>query len=280
MTTTPALEAQGLFKVFGKNPQSAVKRLRAGQSRADVADEGTAAVIDASFAVAPGEIFVIMGLSGSGKSTIIRMLNGLYEATAGSVTVRGESVTDTTPAKLRELRRDRVSMVFQHFALLPHRSVADNVAYPLQLRGVERSERLAKAEEILREYNLSKMAMVSAQQLIAQTRAPSSYPSVLSDLLPQGAARLWIKEMGHPVKGKSLHRVQVWFLHRMQGRKRSPPMSPWQGGCPEIIPGLRLWVTSVRRGRASRSASRRSAPTPPGHAQALTAKASTLLPLS
>ncbi|HCM51222.1 MAG TPA: glycine betaine ABC transporter ATP-binding protein, partial [Microbacterium sp.] len=149
MTTTPALEAQGLFKVFGKNPQSAVKRLRAGQSRADVADEGTAAVIDASFAVAPGEIFVIMGLSGSGKSTIIRMLNGLYEATAGSVTVRGESVTDTTPAKLRELRRDRVSMVFQHFALLPHRSVADNVAYPLQLRGVERSERLAKAEEIL-----------------------------------------------------------------------------------------------------------------------------------
>ena len=149
MTTTPALEAQGLFKVFGKTPQSAVKRLRAGQSRADVADEGTAAVIDASFAVAPGEIFVIMGLSGSGKSTIIRMLNGLYEATAGSVTVRGESVTDTTPAKLRELRRDRVSMVFQHFALLPHRSVADNVAYPLQLRGVERSERLAKAEEIL-----------------------------------------------------------------------------------------------------------------------------------
>ena len=149
MTTTPALEAQGLFKVFGKNPQSAVKRLRAGQSRADVADEGTAAVIDASFAVAPGEILVIMGLSGSGKSTIIRMLNGLYEATAGSVTVRGESVTDTTPAKLRELRRDRVSMVFQHFALLPHRSVADNVAYPLQLRGVERSERLAKAEEIL-----------------------------------------------------------------------------------------------------------------------------------
>ena len=108
MTTTPALEAQGLFKVFGKNPQSAVKRLRAGQSRADVADAGTAAVIDASFAVAPGEIFVIMGLSGSGKSTIIRMLNGLYEATAGSVTVRGESVTDTTPAKLRELRRDGI----------------------------------------------------------------------------------------------------------------------------------------------------------------------------
>ena len=106
----------------------------------------------------------------------------------------------------------------------------------------------AKAEEILREYNLSKMAMVSAQQLIAQTRAPSSYPSVLSDLLPQGAARLWIKEMGHPVKGKSLHRVQVWFLHRMQGRRRSPPLSAWQGGCPEIIPKLRAlpwWSTQL-----------------------------------
>ncbi|WP_434970320.1 quaternary amine ABC transporter ATP-binding protein [Microbacterium sp. bgisy207] len=149
MTTSPALEARGLYKVFGKNARHVVERLRAGESRADVSDQGTAAVIDASFSVQKGEIFVIMGLSGSGKSTIIRMLNGLYEATAGSVTVSGESVTDTTPTKLRELRRDRVSMVFQHFALLPHRSVADNVAYPLQLRGVPRAERLAKAEEIL-----------------------------------------------------------------------------------------------------------------------------------
>jgi glycine betaine/proline transport system ATP-binding protein len=149
VTTSPALEARGLYKVFGKNARHVVERLRAGESRADVSDQGTAAVIDASFSVQKGEIFVIMGLSGSGKSTIIRMLNGLYEATAGSVTVSGESVTDTTPTKLRELRRDRVSMVFQHFALLPHRSVADNVAYPLQLRGVPRAERLAKAEEIL-----------------------------------------------------------------------------------------------------------------------------------
>ncbi|MFL2000848.1 glycine betaine/L-proline ABC transporter ATP-binding protein [Microbacterium sp. A1-JK] len=145
----PALEARNLFKVFGRSPQKAVQRLKAGESRTDVADAGTAAVIDASFDVAEGEIFVIMGLSGSGKSTIIRMLNGLHDATAGSVHVHGEPVTGTTAAKLRALRRDRVSMVFQHFALLPHRSVAENVAYPLELRGVAKTERLARAEEIL-----------------------------------------------------------------------------------------------------------------------------------
>ena len=145
----PALEARNLFKVFGRNPQKAVQRLKAGESRTDVADAGTAAVIDASFDVAEGEIFVIMGLSGSGKSTIIRMLNGLHDATAGSVLVHGEPVTGTTASKLRGLRRDRVSMVFQHFALLPHRTVAENVAYPLELRGTAKAERLARAEEIL-----------------------------------------------------------------------------------------------------------------------------------
>ncbi|MEV8274338.1 glycine betaine/L-proline ABC transporter ATP-binding protein [Microbacterium sp. NPDC077184] len=149
MTVAHAIEVENLYKVFGKNPKQAVKRLKAGESRTDVADAGTAAVIDAGFTVSPGEIFVIMGLSGSGKSTIIRMLNGLHDATAGSITVQGETITDIPAGKLREIRRDRVSMVFQHFALLPHRTVADNVAYPLELRGVGKAERLAKAEEIL-----------------------------------------------------------------------------------------------------------------------------------
>lgn len=149
VTVAHAIEVENLYKVFGKNPKQAVKRLSAGESRTQVADAGTAAVIDASFTVSPGEIFVIMGLSGSGKSTIIRMLNGLHDATAGTITVQGETITDIPPNKLREIRRDRVSMVFQHFALLPHRTVADNVAYSLELRGVGKSERLAKAEEIL-----------------------------------------------------------------------------------------------------------------------------------
>ncbi|MGF2949355.1 quaternary amine ABC transporter ATP-binding protein [Microbacterium alcoholitolerans] len=144
-----ALEARNLYKVFGRNPQQAVKRLKAGESRTEVLDVGTAAVIDASFTVNRGEIFVIMGLSGSGKSTLIRMLNGLHDITDGTVTIEGNPITGIPASRLRELRRDHVSMVFQHFALLPHRSVAANVAYPLEIKGVDKAARLAKAEEIL-----------------------------------------------------------------------------------------------------------------------------------
>ncbi|REJ05078.1 glycine betaine/L-proline ABC transporter ATP-binding protein [Microbacterium bovistercoris] len=144
-----ALEARHLYKVFGKNPNQAVKRLKAGETRDDVKDAGTAAVIDASFTVNRGEIFVIMGLSGSGKSTLIRMLNGLHDITDGEVIIGDDDIATASPARLREIRRERVSMVFQHFALLPHRTVAANVAYPLELRGVGKAERLQKAEEIL-----------------------------------------------------------------------------------------------------------------------------------
>ena len=150
-TVTPphALAAKNLFKVFGRSPQTAVEKLRAGARRDQLGDAGTAAVIDASFDVRPGEIFVIMGLSGSGKSTIIRMLNGLHDATAGTVEVQGDPLTGVSPARLRALRRERIAMVFQHFALLPHRTVAANVAYPLEIRGVGKAERLTKANEIL-----------------------------------------------------------------------------------------------------------------------------------
>ena len=145
----PAIEARNLYKVFGRQPQKVVDRLKAGESRADVADAGTAAVIDASFTVNPGEIFVIMGLSGSGKSTVIRTLNGLHAATEGSIVVQGDPITNVSDKRLRALRRDRIAMVFQHFALLPHRTVLANVAYPLEIRGVAKAEREAKAREIL-----------------------------------------------------------------------------------------------------------------------------------
>jgi glycine betaine/proline transport system ATP-binding protein len=147
--TETALEARNLFKVFGRNPKQAVQRLKSGASRTEVQDAGTAAVIDASFTVNKGEIFVIMGLSGSGKSTIIRMLNGLHDITDGTVTIGGDAITGIPASRLREIRRDNVSMVFQHFALLPHRTVADNVAYPLELKGVAKGERRAKADEVL-----------------------------------------------------------------------------------------------------------------------------------
>ncbi|WP_293696614.1 glycine betaine/L-proline ABC transporter ATP-binding protein [uncultured Agrococcus sp.] len=130
------MEVSHVYKVFGRRPKEAVKRLKDGKTRQDVKALGTAAVIDASFDVKRGEIFVVMGLSGSGKSTLIRMLNGLNPTTDGSIKVLDSEVVDRTPSELREVRRDKMSMVFQHFALLPHRTVLDNVAYGLELQGV------------------------------------------------------------------------------------------------------------------------------------------------
>ena len=152
--TEIALRAEGLYKVFGRQPQEAVQRLRAGASRDEV-QPATAAVIDASFEVRRGEIFVVMGLSGSGKSTLIRMLNGLLDVTAGEVEICGERLTGASPAQLRALRRRRVSMVFQHFALLPHRTVLDNVAYGLEVRGVSKTERLEAARRTVELVGLS-----------------------------------------------------------------------------------------------------------------------------
>src|SRR5690606_8069982 len=122
---------------------------KAGETREQVSDVGTAAVIDAGFTVQPGEIFVIMGLSGSGKSTIIRMLNGLLQPTAGEVLVQGANVTTARAGELRAIRRRSMSMVFQHFALLPHLTVLDNAAYALEIQGVGKTERRERAREIL-----------------------------------------------------------------------------------------------------------------------------------
>lgn len=145
-----AIAVSHVYKVFGRRQKEAVKRLRNGASRDELtASFGTAAVIDASFDVRKGEIFVVMGLSGSGKSTLIRMLNGLNDTTEGSISVFGSEVVGRTPAELRDIRRDRMSMVFQHFALLPHRSVIDNVAYGLELQGVDLRTRREKAQHWL-----------------------------------------------------------------------------------------------------------------------------------
>ncbi|MFJ3385776.1 MULTISPECIES: glycine betaine/L-proline ABC transporter ATP-binding protein [unclassified Curtobacterium] len=146
---TPAVRVRDVTKVFGRKPAEAVRRIAAGASRDDVRELGSAAVIDASFDVRPGEIFVVMGLSGSGKSTLIRMLNGLLEPTAGSVEIGGRTITKAAPKEVRDIRRSSVSMVFQHFALLPHRTVIENVAYGLEVNGVGKAARLAKAREVI-----------------------------------------------------------------------------------------------------------------------------------
>lgn len=144
------LQAEHLYKVFGRRPDEAVQRLEKGVDRDELRAEGTtAAVIDASFSVEPGQIFVVMGLSGSGKSTLLRMLNGLLEPTAGHVRFDGQDLTELAPAELRAVRSQKISMVFQHFALFPHRSVLENAGYGLEVQGVPRAERERRALEAL-----------------------------------------------------------------------------------------------------------------------------------
>ncbi|MCX4668507.1 glycine betaine/L-proline ABC transporter ATP-binding protein [Streptomyces sp. NBC_01381] len=140
------LQAEHLYKVFGRRPADAVEKLRHGTDREELRAEGTtAAVIDASFTVEPGQIFVVMGLSGSGKSTLLRMLNGLSEPTAGQVLFDGQDLTGLSARELREVRSKKISMVFQHFALFPHRSVLENAGYGLEVQGVPRAEREERA---------------------------------------------------------------------------------------------------------------------------------------
>ena len=146
-----AIVANGTYKVFGKNPERGVQRLREGATREELRKEGvTAAVIDASFEVGEGEIFVVMGLSGSGKSTLIRMVNGLWEPTAGELLLQGDDIVTMNHQQLRSTRREKVSMVFQHFALLPHRTVGQNAAYGLQIQGIPKDEQERRAKEALR----------------------------------------------------------------------------------------------------------------------------------
>ncbi|MEU3960713.1 glycine betaine/L-proline ABC transporter ATP-binding protein [Streptomyces buecherae] len=144
------LRAEHLYKVFGRRPKAAVTALEGGASRDELRSQGTtAAVIDASFAVEAGQIFVVMGLSGSGKSTLLRMLNGLLEPTAGQVLYDGTDLTRLSARELREVRSRKISMVFQHFALFPHRSVLENAAYGLEVQGIPRAAREARAKEAL-----------------------------------------------------------------------------------------------------------------------------------
>ncbi|MCU1441890.1 MAG: glycine betaine/L-proline transporter ATP-binding protein [Cryobacterium sp.] len=155
VTETIAVQATDIYKVFGRRTKETLKRLQDGASRDSLKHLGTAAVIDASFEVRAGEIFVVMGLSGSGKSTLIRMLNGLLEPTSGTVSIMGTAITGVPATRLREVRKKSVSMVFQHFALLPHRTVLDNAAYGLEVQGVGLAERRERAGAIVQRVGLA-----------------------------------------------------------------------------------------------------------------------------
>lgn len=154
------LKAENLYKIFGSDPNKALDLLRHGKNKGEIFEKTglTVGVEDVSFEVGEAEIFVVMGLSGSGKSTLVRMLNGLIEPTSGTVTIDGEPVTAVSPGSLRSMRRDKISMVFQHFALFPHKSVAENVAYGLKVKGVPASERRERARAALEQVGLGQHA--------------------------------------------------------------------------------------------------------------------------
>jgi len=142
-----AIVMRGVTKIFGPYPESALAMLREGRSKTEVqAETGHVVGLDnVSLTIERGQIFVVMGLSGSGKSTLIRHVNRLIDPTAGEIIVNGENVLEMSLPQLRAFRRTSIAMVFQKFGLLPHRSVIDNVAYGLEVRGLSKAERTEKA---------------------------------------------------------------------------------------------------------------------------------------
>ncbi|MCD4532961.1 glycine betaine/L-proline ABC transporter ATP-binding protein [Nocardioides sp. cx-169] len=183
-----ALSVRHLWKIFGKGSGAIIGTPDADLSRAEL-KEKTGCVVgvkDVSFDVAPGEVFVVMGLSGSGKSTLIRCLTRLIEPTSGQTIIAGQDVNQSSPAQLRELRRHHASMVFQHFGLLPHKQVIDNVAYGLEIRGLGKKERRAKAGEVVDlvglsgyEHSYPDQLSGGMQQRVGLARALAGDPSLL-----------------------------------------------------------------------------------------------------
>ncbi|KOU64037.1 glycine/betaine ABC transporter ATP-binding protein [Streptomyces sp. MMG1533] len=188
-TTAPVFSVEGLWKVFGPKADSIpadpeLAALPPAELRARTGC--TAAVQDVSFDVHKGEVFVVMGLSGSGKSTLVRCLTRLIEPTAGTIVIDGEDVRAMDKSRLRELRRHRAAMVFQHFGLLPHRTVLDNVAYGLEIQGMGKSERRERARQVVEKVGLEGMeqrrpAQLSGgqQQRVGLARALAVDPEVL-----------------------------------------------------------------------------------------------------
>ncbi len=184
----PVLEVQELWKVFGQKSRRALSMAQSGDDRKTILDE-TGCVIgvrDVSFQVSPGEVFVVMGLSGSGKSTLIRCAARLTEVTEGRVFIDGEDFTAMDEEALRDVRRRKLSMVFQHFGLLPHRRVIDNVAYGLEIQRIPKKERLARAIEVLTtvglegfEYHYPQQLSGGMQQRVGLARALAVDPEVL-----------------------------------------------------------------------------------------------------
>ena len=161
------IEIRNLYKIFGPHPKKALDMLEQGLEKDAIFEktETTVGVQDASFEIKTGEIFVIMGLSGSGKSTMVRMLNRLIEPTAGQVLIDGADITAMSDDQLVKLRRAKLSMVFQSFALMPHMTVLQNAAFGLEMDGIDKSSREARALQALEQVGLEAWAESSPEEL-------------------------------------------------------------------------------------------------------------------
>ncbi|MFC6673952.1 glycine betaine/L-proline ABC transporter ATP-binding protein ProV [Marinobacterium aestuariivivens] len=182
------LSIQNVYKVFGPQPDVAMEMLNKGASKDEIFEKTgqTVGVFDASFSVKKGEIFVIMGLSGSGKSTMVRLLNRLIEPTSGSISLNGRDITGLSDKDLLDVRRREMSMVFQSFALMPHMTVMENAAFGLEISGVPEKERNARAQDALSQVGLGEHGASyphqlsgGMQQRVGLARALTNDPTIL-----------------------------------------------------------------------------------------------------
>lgn len=185
----PVVKIENVWKIFGQRSEEAMQAIRAdGLSKSEVLSKFgcVVGVQNASFEVGRGEIFCIMGLSGSGKSTLVRHVNRLIEPTTGKIEILGKDVSQMSRRELRRVRSEQIGMVFQHMALMPHRSVRDNVAYPLEIRKVPKSKRWAVSDHALGlvdltgfEDRLPRELSGGMQQRVGIARALASDPEIL-----------------------------------------------------------------------------------------------------
>ncbi|GJC04710.1 glycine betaine/L-proline ABC transporter ATP-binding protein ProV [Aeromonas hydrophila] len=185
---TVKLEVKSLYKIFGDQPEKAFKLLAKGHDRASILQKTgqTLGVQDVNLAIDEGEIFVVMGLSGSGKSTLVRLFNRLIEPTRGQVLIDGEDIAAISDRELRQVRRKKISMVFQSFALMPHLSVLENTAFGLELAGVPLAERQQSARQALHQVGLGQWTDAfpdalsgGMKQRVGLARALANDPDIL-----------------------------------------------------------------------------------------------------
>ena len=184
----PKVEIKHLTKIFGKRPKAAMKMVKQNKSKNEIVEKtgSTVGVYDINMSIEEGEIFVIMGLSGSGKSTLIRLLNRLIEPTAGQLFIDGQEITKLNKKQMIEIRRKKMSMFFQNFALFPHRTLLENTEYGLEIQGVGKEERRKRAEQALENAKLLSFKdqyphqlSGGMQQRVGLARALTNDPDIL-----------------------------------------------------------------------------------------------------